>query len=372
MSDADKRARELANKGEAAPEEMVWGFDPVRKPARFAFVPWLLNDFESRRDQVAAYAVGNRLPGGIPMSALEAPVWARSLAVPELALSKRGAATLAERRTAYARGVYMHVYRLGQGTVVPTNAGLDTFRVRRVCEERYANVLSQLSNSYVARWDGSFGVHNEALLLRAPQIPADFRYTPLRSESHAGWLDWARTARSRTGFLVPYESAEVDFIHPAHRAGRFIQIPADWHQLEMPRGCPVELPPVCTYLASELIDLPTSGWWTVAYTEFMVNIAVVVLREVYDHYRLWFVQPKAREFLRQLDLRGPLGGNANVRELGRLLEVIERLPWSERPHEWNKRAQVEGQRIRDRCPGRGGYFADFVYYDPWICTELPT
>ena len=66
-----------------------------------------------------------------------------------------------------------------------------------------------------------------------------------------------------------------------------------------------------------------SGWWTVAYTDFVCRTAAFMLTDVYDSLRLWRLSTAMIEAMRSLDLVSILGSQGNVDELMGLLNSIE-------------------------------------------------
>ena len=85
----------------------------------------------------------------------------------------------------------------------------------------------------------------------------------------------------------------------------------------------VELPPCITYVGSRLKQDVTSGWWVVAYSEYVARVAVFALQEVYETQRIWRFSKRVSRYMRQLDLSLVLGSRANYDELLKYVALIE-------------------------------------------------
>lgn len=83
----------------------------------------------------------------------------------------------------------------------------------------------------------------------------------------------------------------------------------------------------------------------------------LVLKEVYDHFRLWAISPHTIEFSSELDLVPILGNRENDDEYFGLLRVI-------------KRTNLNREKTDDRSPGRVGTGGDWLYYDLFARREI--
>ncbi|PXF44215.1 hypothetical protein BWQ96_05996 [Gracilariopsis chorda] len=92
-------------------------------------------------------------------------------------------------------------------------------------------------------------------------------------------------------------------------------------------------------------------------------MAVYVLWDVYDTYRLWYMTRTARRYAREIDLSFILGSRANQEEFCRLLDIIDQVNWNLVPEEQISRRNP----CIDHSPGRNGPGGDFIWYDPWTC-----
>ncbi|CAN8076692.1 unnamed protein product [Agarophyton chilense] len=167
---------------------------------------------------------------------------------------------------------------------------------------------------------------------------------------------------SGLGFFVPYQNTEINRISPFYEFGRYAPLPGWWSSVEVCRGCYVELPPVVSYLGSYFIEDPHSGLWSVVLTEWAVRAAAYILWEAYDQYRLWYLPPRLRGYIRQLDLQLPLGGVNNADEAQELIDIIGRVNWAVVPARQSGRGQEAGRA--DRSPGRRTPLAgDFIFFN---------
>ena len=159
---------------------------------------------------------------------------------------------------------------------------------------------------------------------------------------------------------------EIDCVSVRARASRYVTVPGHWPEVESPKGCFVELPPVVTYLGTHLINDPFSGGWVILYSEWTARFGAHVLWEVYDPYRLWFVPSKMRAMIRLLDLSKVLGSRSSYAELLGLFDVVNHVDWP-KVSENNRRS---GNRLRDDSPGRSGRGGYYIFYDPRMRTEI--
>ena len=105
-----------------------------------------------------------------------------------------------------------------------------------------------------------------------------------------------RRFRSRLNRAVPYECINMFGLQDGYFVNGFAELTPQWRKLEVPRGCNAELPMIFSYKMDELRD-PQSGYWVIAYTEWVVKVAAFVLFDVYDSYRLWALSPAMIEAL---------------------------------------------------------------------------
>lgn len=97
--------------------------------------------------------------------------------------------------------------------------------------------------------------------------------------------------------------------------------------------------------------------------EWAVRVAVHLLWEAYDNYRVCYVPPFLRWSMPRLDLYPSLGSEANVAEVCRILGFIDRIdcdrvPVANQPN--------GGASTSHRSPGRCSLSSSvFVCYDPY-------
>ena len=221
--------------------------------------------------------------------------------------------------------------------------------------------LYPLSALDFSAWRNRLDVEPSALCWEQPILRFELRYISKDYSVHSGFTEFVRferRSRSHAGYLV--------HVSIRARASRYVAVPGHWRGAESPKGCFVELPSAVTYLGTHLNNDPFSGVWTIVYSEWTTKFGAHDLWEVYDTYRLWFVPPKMRTMIRQLDLSKVLGSRFNYAELLGLLDVIDHVDWS-RVTEENRR---RGNRRRDYSPGRSGRGGDYIIYDPRIRAEI--
>ena len=100
-------------------------------------------------------------------------------------------------------------------------------------------------------------------------------------------------------------------------------MPEAFAAVEMSPGCRAELPPIVTYKGSETAQDPNSGYWTQFFTEWPTRVALWVLWDLYDSYRLWYVPPLLRVDMPAAKLGDVLASRANEAEFHLRLTTIE-------------------------------------------------
>lgn len=269
--------------------------------------------------------------------------------------------TIAKAQAAMARIAYQRQHRVASDEPIPLEYQFDigTFRTRG--EMSYGRELASLD---VTPWHGQMRPYDTALCWTRPILRAEFRY--LRKSSRYQFFQairFERRCRSRYGYLVPYQNVEIERIHPRSLRGRYLALPGMWSNLEVPRGCYVELPPCVSYVGSHLINDPNSGYWNVFCAEWCARVAAYILWEVYDTGRLWHIPSLLVQSILAMDLSLPLGSYANLEELHRLVRVIRDHPWDTVPVSHSRRGN---QQTLDRSPGRRTPSSgDFILYDPF-------
>ena len=130
------------------------------------------------------------------------------------------------------------------------------------------------------------------------------------------------------------------------------RIPACYSSLEVPQGFLFEQEPLLSYCARALIDDGQSGLWLIAYTERVVRICSALLMRAYSQYLLWYLSPTVIRLAPELgvNMAIPLGSAANVRELLKMLDVIQSTQLEALQSSWNERIS----RSIDYHPGAAG------------------
>ena len=346
--------------------------DPRYDSQVFWRAPWMWTSMVKDPSLINPYVLADELPGNLPIAAIESDDWQRRcvLATQDIWKSTPNE-TVAETRAAFTKLIYQRMYRFPGREPVPARLRLDMWAFRTDGEIQYGYNLARLDWN---RWHGRIRPRVEALCFARPILRADFRYVSKFDVAPEYWgrIKWERRARSRTGYLVPMHCIEIDRVRRNSRASRYLALPATFSngQMEMPRGFLADLPPVLTYLGSELINnFCDSGLWVVLYSEWVAKVAAALLWEVYDNMKVWFTPPTLRGFIRDIDLSFALGSASNYRDVIHLMDIIDTTNWAEVPLEWSFR----GNRplAQDASPGRHEATAgDFVYYDPWLRRRL--
>ena len=158
-------------------------------------------------------------------------------------------------RKKHARHVARHLARMTYHGVIPKELSMDSSCYRPVGEVDYVQELAVATKRNSERdvneqdnWSGTFGVRQDGLLFTKPLLRKEFRFLHKEGRYWSVCIPRKRSPRSRTGFLAPYQSVEIDSLIRRELSGRFVQINRRWACIEVPRGCNAELPPVLTYL----------------------------------------------------------------------------------------------------------------------------
>ena len=235
----------------------------------------------------------------------------------------------------------------------------------------YVEALCGLPAATIEGWRGAYRVDAAAECWARAVLPADFRYQRRACDYWDVEVRLERRAQSVLGRFVPYHLRCAFTLREHARDRLFVRLPQTYANLAMPHGFKIELEPIFSYKSGALIDDPTSGLWTVAYTERVVRICSGLLFDVYDTFRLWWVPPDVIAFARQLEhgMVTALGSESNVCELLELLSVVEATAFDEMPEGWRDRITFNPNRRVDHHSGRRSATtdrgADFIYYDPW-------
>lgn len=95
---------------------------------------------------------------------------------------------------------------------VPINYELDTWVYRSYREALYG---ANLSTFYNRSWNHMAILDPSALLFERKLLRADLRVQKKSlAADYVDYIKWERLARSRTGFLAPYQCLEIDRIRP--------------------------------------------------------------------------------------------------------------------------------------------------------------
>ena len=350
---------------------------PLAYVERFARAPWFSPVGLFDVPLIDSYVMAGELPDGVPVVALRTRDWEARCCIPDRAIYRRSIGngrreSPVKAREAFVRLVYRRLGRAnGGGGLLNPALGLDTWSARTDVEGFYTPALRAIFDNMPAAWASSREPNIDALAFQQPIIPAEFRYTPRRTSEYMGEqqldnLRWERKQRSRLGYLVPYHMLEIGNIIGSARRTRYVSIPADWINWEVPHGLAVELPWVVTYLGVHLALTPSSGLWVVFLSEWCAQVAMALLWDTYDNFRLFWLPPVVIAGIRAVNLAQVLGSPANYRELLHLLREIDQINWSEvDPSNGTKPSGVD---CSPTCrEDQGGAF---IWYDPWSKTRV--
>lgn len=86
-------------------------------------------------------------------------------------------------------------------------------------------------------------------------------------------------------------------------------------------------PLVITYLGSVLICDRNYRIWVFVVTAWAAKYDEFLFWDVYENFRLWFVPPLVRRYIRDLYLSVALGSGVNYREVVEILDVVHAIDW---------------------------------------------
>ena len=349
---------------------------PRRQYALFSRAPWFYPNGLADANVIRQYVSAGFLPDGIPVSALDTPDWKLRCCAPTNALTRswlraqRRKATAQETRIIFTQKIYKREFRYFEPQWVDEDLHFDTWVYRSAVEARRGPSLRRVYDSPHAL---SFGlVDQRAIFHTRPVLPAEFRYISRRDPAYEGkkyleYLRFERSLRGKYGYLVPYQCLEFVEFHASSRATRYLPVPKDWVEWEVPLGLAVELPSVLTYMEQRLRESSDVAW-PIFYTEWTVNCAASLLWEAYSTHRLFWIPPYVRRGIRHLNLTWLLGSKRNADELLELVALIERIRWPDVNFQNRKRKVPPARDVSATLRRDGG--GDWVWYDPWNRKQL--
>lgn len=330
--------------------------DYTQDPILFGAGPWFDRELLGNELLINRYVVDGWLPGGVPVSVLQHWCWRHQFACRDTDLFINDRTPRGVARGRFARRAMDGFNRLK--TFVPIGVGQSSlFLFRTHGEQQYLERLNAIPATTIEGWRGRDIVDNAAWCGSHPLLVAEFRY---RDKRTAYWQDLVRherRMRSKYGLAVPFQCLTTFDTRPCFRENAFAELTRFWRRLEVPRGCYAELPPVFSYKAEELKD-PASGWWVVAYTEFVFRVVAFLLFEAYDNCKIWAVSPDLCRLAREVNLEPALGSMGNVNEALRIIGVIENTRFESLPERWRNRGGYDSGSI-----GRAGAGADYLFYN---------
>ena len=191
-------------------------------------------------------------------------------------------------------------------TVPPEDFDVDMFVFRTRGEQDYVQELSTITAAELESWRGPIRIEPAALKFIKPQLHVNFRF--LKKGLSPYWKDvrGERRLHSAYGWFLPWHINHHGNFKRVRCNQVFLTVHPEWQSIEVPRNCPVELPPVMSYKTSQLLD-HRSGWWTVAATEHAAKTAAFLLFEAYDNLKLWAILPVLIDGIRRLPLARSAG-----------------------------------------------------------------
>ena len=262
-------------------------------------MPWMHSRAVCADGLIRKYVSGGVLPCRTPLEAIFSYDWRNRIALPDSELNTRRFRSVDLAREGMARQVSARHRRFHLPLrAIPASYGFDAYAYRTTGEMAYVDNLLGLR---IRDWEGRRTVDATLLCWQRPILRAEFRYVP-KPQTFWEWKYWERRMRARTGLLIPYHCIEAECILTELRYRRWPRVPEAFAAVEMPPGCRAELPPIVTYKGSEMAQDPNSGYWNQVFTEWPARVALRVLWNLYDSYRLWYVPPRLRADMRAVTL----------------------------------------------------------------------
>ena len=354
--------------------ETLAGLSPYSNTHVFWRVPWLRPNGLDDEGLVESYVVANELPDGLPARAVATRDWQYHCYIPDNLVNRRVGqrrVPLPQARQALTRAIYQRIQRMGIEYPVEPEHGFDTWMYRSYEEARSGIALREVLKSFedrVNEWEP----RQEALSYRVTRLPPGFK-TCHRFATHGGGdcyyrlcLRFERYQRGRSGYFVPYQALEVQHLKRDALRARYVALPAGWPRWEVPRGLHVELPSVLTYAWSKLINQPSSGIWSVFYTEWCTNVAIAWLWEIFSSGRLFWLPNAVQSGLKALNLEAVLGSADIQQEATKYLALCISINWkavhaSQRSRPFPVSRSDFARTMREDSGG------DWVYVDTETC-----
>ena len=232
---------------------------------------------------IQQYVSGGVLPCGTPLEAIFSYDWRNQIALPNSELNTRRFRSVDLAREGMARQVSARhrPFHLPL-RAIPASYGVDAYAYRTIGE--MACVDNQL-RLRIRDSEGQRTVDASLLCWKRLILRAEFRYVP-KPRTFWEWTYRERRMRARTGLLIPYQCIEAECILTELRYRRWPRVPEAFAAVEMSPCRRAELPSIVTYKGSEMAQDPNSGYWNQFFTEWPARVAVCVLWDLYDSYRL--------------------------------------------------------------------------------------
>lgn len=97
-------------------------------------------------------------------------------------------------------------------------------------------------------------------------------------------------------------------------------------------------------------------------TEWVIKYASYLMCDLADSFRLWFIPPAVRKYVRELDLPFVIGSEVDYTELLEIVDVVDGINWMDMTVGQDRR----GSRVQDASLCSVSTGGDFVLYDPYL------
>lgn len=143
------------------------------------------------------------------------------------------------------------------GRPIPDDWTMDLAYSRSVYEDAYCSLLSNKRVQSIVERDGP-GANAELFMLTTPLV--DVSRLACNGRVDLQWREFERKQRHRLGVLVPAQCQEAAMYRAEHAALRLPKCPPWWKLVEEPYCGRSELPPVISYLGTELTKWEDSSY----------------------------------------------------------------------------------------------------------------
>lgn len=176
--------------------------------------------------------------------------------------------------------------------------GIEPLRTDRLCPledsmfiyrtKSEVDYLEKLSSISAERLESCLGTASndlaECVREHAP-FRVEFRYLRKNGPHLNVFCRNERHLHLKHGRDIPYQCLVTFGLGSEFFSRAFVRLTTLWQQIDVSRGCDVELVPFFRYRIRERTDTD-SFWWVVTYVEFAAKTTAFIMFEVYDCFRL--------------------------------------------------------------------------------------